>query len=313
MKKHLGRAAAWLVTGGLLFFVFKNIKVAEVVASVRGAAPWTVPVCIAGIVAIYLADSFAIWKTFGWFLAQFSYAEVLVVRGATYLLAVVNYNVGQGAIVYFVNRSRGVPVARGIATVLFIMGVNILALLVLATLGLAIATKVPSALPLGLGLAYAGLALYAIIVATKPRLVAKQPVFQVLLSAGLAGHARALLVRIPHIAAIVAYQTAMLHAFGVAVPLGQAFAALPIVFLIAVLPISVQGLGVTQWAMVFFFARYAPGGHEEPVIAASLVPLAIAMTVQVLIGLVCVRSRTGRELRAASTAASSATAASSSG
>ncbi len=39
-------------------------------------------------------------------------------RGATYLLAAVNYNVGQGAIVYFVHRARGVPVVRGLATVL---------------------------------------------------------------------------------------------------------------------------------------------------------------------------------------------------
>ena len=33
----------------------------------------------------------------------------------------------------------------------------------------------------------------------------------------------------------------------------------PVVFFIGVLPISVQGLGTTQAAMIFFFARYAPG------------------------------------------------------
>jgi len=32
-------------------------------------AAWTVPVGILILVVIYLADSFAIWKTFGWFLA----------------------------------------------------------------------------------------------------------------------------------------------------------------------------------------------------------------------------------------------------
>ena len=45
-------------------------------------------------------------------------------------------------------------------------------------------------------------------------------------------------------------------------PLVDALATLPIVFLVAVLPISVQGLGTTQAAMVFFFARYAPGDRR---------------------------------------------------
>jgi hypothetical protein len=299
MRKHLGRIAAWLVTAGLLYLVFRNIKFADVVTSIRGAAPWTVPACLASVFAIYLGDSFAIWKTFGWFLAKFSFAEVLVVRGATYLLAAVNYNVGQGAIVYFVHRARGVPVVRGIATVLFIMGINIVALLLLASVGVRVAPAVPSALPLGLGLAWAGLALYALVVALKPVFLQKREVLQVLLAAGFGGHARALLARVPHIAALVAYQWMMLRAFGVEVPLGQAAAVLPMVFFIAVLPISVQGLGVLQWTMVFFFARYAPGGNEAPVVTASLVSQAIATTTQVIIGLFCLRTRTGREFREA--------------
>ena len=80
-----------------------------------------------------------------------------------------------------------------------------------------------------------------------------------LLGAGLGGHLRALLVRLPHIAILFTFQIFMLRGFGVAVPVLQAIAALPVVFFIAVLPISVQGLGTTQAAMIFFFARYAPG------------------------------------------------------
>ena len=92
-----------------------------------------VPAVLASVVAIYLADSFAIWKTFGWFLTRMSFADVLLVRGATYLLAAINYNVGQGAIVYFVHRSAGTTVMRGVATILLVLGINVLALLFLAT------------------------------------------------------------------------------------------------------------------------------------------------------------------------------------
>jgi hypothetical protein len=195
--------------------------------------------------------------------------------------------------------------------VLLIMGVNVLALLVLATVGLAVAPDVPHAVTVVVGVAYAGLAVYALVVALKPRWLAQRPLFDVLLAAGLGGHARALLVRVPHIAALVIFQTSMLRAFGVAVPVAQAVVALPIVFFIAVLPISVQGLGTTQAAMVFFFARYAPGdvaAQKAAVLAASLVAQALAVTLQVALGIACLRTRLGREVQSAAAASASAVA-----
>jgi hypothetical protein len=306
MRKKLTRWAAWLVTAALLVLVFRKVSAGELVAAVHGAAPWTIPVGFLGMTAIYFGDSFAIWKTFGWFLARLSFVEVLVLRGATYLLAAINYNVGQGAIVYFVHRSAGVPVMRGVATVLLIMGVNVLALLFLTSIGLGVAPEIPHAVAVITGVAWAGLLIYALTVALRPRWLASRPLFDVLLSAGLGGHARALLVRLPHIAALIFFQTTILHGFGVAVPLGYAIVALPVVFFIAVLPISVQGLGTTQAAMVYFFARYAAGdagARQAAVLAASLVAQVIGLTMQATLGVFCLRSRIGRELRAAATTA----------
>jgi len=304
------RVAAWVVTAGLLGYLFWRTPFSQVVAAARGAAPWTVPAALATLVGIYLGDSFAIWKTFGWFLAPLSLAQVLVVRGATYLLAVVNYSVGQGAIVYFVHRATGAPVLRGVATVLLIMGINILALLMLSTFGLFVAPEIPHGLFMIVVIAYVGLAVYIAAVAARPRWLASRPIFDVLLAAGLRGHLRALLVRIPHITALVAAQTLALRAFGVHVPLVAAIACLPVVFFVAVLPISVQGFGTTEAAMVFFFARYAPGAdqtaREAAVLAASLVWRVFSIVFQVLLGLACLRSRTGRELRRSTAAAAKA-------
>ena len=206
MKKRLVRLLAWAVTAGILFLLFRKIPFHEVVAAARGAAGWTVPAAFFFGFVIYLADSFAIWKTFGWFLAQLSLTDVLLVRGATYLLAAINYNVGQGAIVYFVHRVARVPVIRGVATVLLIMGINVLALLFLATFGLAAAPAVPHAVKVIVAVAYAGLAVYVAAVIAKPRWLASRPLFDVLLGAGLGGHARALLVRLPHIAILFTFQ-----------------------------------------------------------------------------------------------------------
>jgi hypothetical protein len=302
----LRRVVPWMVTAGLLYLIFRKISVAQIIEATRASAPWAIPVAVASVLAIYFADSFAIWKTFGWFLAPLTFRQVLVVRGATYLLAAINYNVGQGAMVYFVHRAKGTTVMRGVATLLLVLGVNVLALLTLATVGLFIAPDIPRVVRVVVVVAFAGLGVYALAVALKPRWLAQRPLFDVLLAAGLGGHLRALLVRVPHIAGLVIFQTAMLHAFGVAVPVRQAIVMFPLVFFIAVLPISVQGLGTTQAAMIFFFARYAPGdrqAQQTAVVAASIFAMALGTTLQALLGLGCLRSRIGQELKAAAASA----------
>ncbi len=298
MRKRLVRLLPWLVTAGLLLLLFMRTSVTEVIDAARASAGWTLPAGLAGVIAIYICDSFAMWRTFGWFLAKMSFSDVLLVRGATYLLAAINYNVGQGAIVYFVHRTAGTSIMRGAATVLLVMGTNVLALLFLATAGIAVADGVPHAAKILVAVAWGGLAFYVTLVAVRPRWL-DRPIFQVLLDSGIGGHLRALAVRIPHIASLVAFQFAMLHALHIQVPLVDALATLPIVFLVAVLPISVQGLGTTQAVMVFFYARYAPGNPkaaEAAVIAASLLGQGIALAFQATLGGACLRSRVGRAL-----------------
>jgi len=309
MRARLGRIAAWVVTAAALGWLFWKTPIGEVVAALKQAAPWTIPAVLATVVLIYLADSFAMWKTFGWFLAKLPFRDVLIVRGATYLLAAINYSVGQGAIVYFVHRVRAVPVMRGVATVLLIMGTNLIVLLAFVTAGLLVGgTQVKALVPV-VTAAWVGLGAYAIVVLLRPRFLLSRPLFDVLLSAGLTGYLKAMVVRVPHIAALMAFQLVALRGLGVVLPLGVALAALPVVMFIAVLPISVQGLGTTQAAMVLFFSPYVPAGSLDPravVLGASLGAQAIALVFQVIVGFGCLRTRTARGLGTAATQADAA-------
>jgi len=306
MRARWGRIAAWAVTAGALGWLFWKTPVTEVLAALKQATPWTIPAVLAAVILIYIADSFAIWKTFGWFLAKLPFRDVVLVRGATYLLAAINYSVGQGAIVYFVHRARGVPVMRGVATVLLIMGTNLLVLLMLVTVGLGLGGARPAGLLPVVGIAWAGLGVYIGVVLAKPRFLVSRPVFDVLLSAGLGGHLKAMLVRLPHITALMLYQMVALRSFGVALPLGTALAALPVVMFIGVLPISVQGLGTTQAALVLFCAPFVPAGAHDPravILGASLAAQAVSLVFQIVTGSLCLRTRTARGLGDAAKAA----------
>ncbi len=299
MRQKLGRVVTWVVTLSLLAYVFWKVPVAQFLVALRGGASWTVPVLALLMLAIYAADCLAMWKTFGWFVAPLGLGEVALIRGATYLLAAVNYALGQGGIVYFVNRKRGVPVIRGAAAVLLIMGINVLVLLLMSTVGLLVGGESIPALKTILAVGYAGLSVYAVAVVAKPRFLTKRPMFDVLLTAGITGYLKALVVRIPHVLTLILFSYTGLRAFGVAVPFSQALLCLPLAYFVA--PISIQGLGTTQAVMFYFFARYAPPGdrssQEAAVLAASLASQAVALGVQLCISLVCLRSQTARDLK----------------
>ena len=90
-----------------------------------------------------------------------------------------------------------------------------------------------------------------------------------------------------------------LRAFGIEIPLVQALLLLPVVYFVSVLPISVQGLGTSQAMMVLLFTRFVPADVANPkslVLAASLAGQLIATVVQLVIGIVCLRSPLGRSL-----------------
>jgi hypothetical protein len=99
-------------------------------------------------------------------------------------------------------------------------------------------------------------------VAVKPRWLASRPIFDVLLSAGVGGHLRSMAVRLPHILTLMMLSWFSLAAFGV-VSRAKAILCLPIVYFVAVLPISFQGLGTSQFMFIHFFAVYAPGNDRS--------------------------------------------------
>jgi len=297
MRKKLSRIIAWAVTLGLLGYIFSTVSLAEVARAITQTAPWTAPVVALLVLVVYLADSLAIWKTFGWFLTRLTFREVLIVRGASYLLAIINYALGQGAMVYFMNRSRGVPLLRGAGAVMLVMGVNVLLLLLLTSCGVALTPDLPPLVTTIVTVAYAGLAVYVTLQLARPRFLASRALFDILLGVSLTGHLKAIAVRVPHVLSLVVLMFACLHGFGIQVPFTHALVFLPIVFFIAVLPISVQGWGPTQWAMITFFSKYAPGNDPRAVVfAASAFGSVIGIAVQSLIGVICLRNQLARDL-----------------
>jgi len=259
------------------------------------AGPWlTLGVyTIFQVLLVLWADAYAtsISLAITGFRQQFS--RIFLVRGATYVLGILNYGLGQGAFGFFLQRS-GVAAIRAAGTMLFLMVINLGVLLFVASFGL-LAIGYPRTTHLGLPfLGYGllvGMVLYLAIIGLRPRFLQNYQLLAPVLEAGLRGHLRAAGGRLPHILVLVLTFWGALRLWGIPVPLTQGVAMVPIVLLIGALPIAPAGLGTTQGALVFLFSQYVPIPNSEVraavVLAFSLIYYFLGIVVQALLGLWC--------------------------
>ncbi|MGZ3405101.1 MAG: hypothetical protein ACXVAN_01570 [Polyangia bacterium] len=252
------------------------------------------------------ADTFAMSSVFGRFGCHVPYKDLYLVRASTYLLAVVNYHVGQAAIVGYLYRVRRVPLLRASGWILFIIGINVGTLFLLASAGATRVTgelKMMRYIPLVCGV---GVVVYAALLTWKPRILAERRILQPLFEMGIPGHVFGVLVRLPHVAVLLMWHFVSLRMFGVQVTPGAALLYLPAYFAVSSLPINVNGLGVAQLVAVYFFAPYVTvaAGTADPhaaqkaaVIAYSLATSGMSIVLQLVLGLVCLRWATARGLK----------------
>lgn len=241
---------------------------------------------------VLCTDSFSTWIGLRAVDIHRPLPHVIAVRGATYVLFLVNYALGQGGFGYYLHRT-GLPGLRAVGVTLFLIGTNLATLLLLTTGAWAVQGADPahSILWSTLLILTAAFFLYLVIIVLRPRFIADRQIFTPLFDAGLRGHAIAMIGRLPHTVVIVLGHWVAMRAWGIPVPLWAGITLMPAVAIASVLPISPSGLGTTQAAMVYFFALYASGatGDERGahVFAFAIVYFVYGVVASLVVGLAC--------------------------
>ncbi len=83
-----------------------------------------------------LIDTLVLWRVINWFNARVPYRELLPVRASTYIISIINEQVGKGAMAWYLNRREGVPGWQLGSSMLFIMFCEFFYLLIWATVGI---------------------------------------------------------------------------------------------------------------------------------------------------------------------------------
>jgi hypothetical protein len=277
------------LTVAVFAVIFLRIPFGRFVDAIAGArlVPF-VSVMASFSLFYFLMDTLILCRMVRWFHGPLAYRDLLPARATTYLVSIVNTQLAQGALALYIHRRFATPLAEITGTVAVLILLEITQLVLFATAGMLASL---GTVPLGLFAAPIGLALVWILLVATLRgpesstavgRMRSSPLaqtfrrarpFQLVLVLALKGTILA--------AAILAHRVA-LGFFGIDVPASRLLAFLPIVFMVAALPITVAHLGTSQAAWIYFFGDRAP---EASLLAYSLASHLTFMLANGLLGL----------------------------
>lgn len=295
-KKIIKQSLPWLITIGILAYVFgtqdfNKIKTAFLKADIKLFIPFAIPL----LIITYNLDCISQWLCLKWFCAPVRYRDILVARGVSFLLMLIHFWVGQGAMVYFFYRLSGKSLKRVSSAFLFTFFGDFYSFITLYTIGIFVLKDKPQVLMILIPLCSMAW-IYWIFAFCYWNLgwnkkflpsLSEWEIFSSFKEARFSHYLKIYLLRFPlFILVNVLFYLAMLSFHKnvpILVPFAQLMVRTPIVMLISGLP-SIGGLGPTQLGWNFMFSGLIT---EEIGTVLSLFWNLSQLMVNSTIGLVC--------------------------
>jgi len=230
----------------------------------RVSSPFFFPAVIVFVISLCAADSFATVLIYRASVAKISFRDFFILRGASYLPSILNHHLGQAFITLALSRIHGAPLARVAGATLLVYASWMGCILGLACVGILLVGKpwVWLMLPLGAGI------IYLIVLALRPARLVKIRLLAPLFEAGVMGHMRALVARLPHLVVLFLGTWLPFWFFDVRIPVDAAFTYVPILMVAVTLPLTPQGFGTRDVLAATFFEQYGPPGSPADKLAA---------------------------------------------
>ncbi len=324
---HARRWLPWLAAAAILALMAARVPAADLRRAFATGPSWAVALCSVAVVAVALAaDSWATLAAFAVTGIRCPWRELLLARGASYLLGLLGGAAGQGGMGLYLHRA-GVAALRAVGTVLFLLATQVAALAVVAAAGVAgelagsfgaptrsggavavvgasavaaagsgagaasAAAMAHQSLPLLALLAAAFLVYLAVIGWWQPAWLTRHAALAPAFAAGGRGFVRAVAARLPHVAVMTVGLWLGLRLWGVPLPFFHGLVVISVAVLVTVVPLVPSGLGTLELAVVDLVAPYAPAAavatQRASVLACTLVYHLFSLAAQAAVGLLC--------------------------
>jgi hypothetical protein len=242
----------------------------------------------------FLVDTFVVQQAVSWFNVPVAYRDILPVRATTYILSLVNTQLGQGGIALYLHRRHALPFWEITGTVIFISFVEVYQLATYSFVGAAAGGALGGVVRAWVYAALGGYLAVHLWYFSRPRggPLGRAHLLTAFRRARPSHYLRLFLYKTPNLLAAVTVHWLALPLFGMHVSFLTLLTFLPLVFFFAALPIAAAHLGPSQAAWVYFFGGAAP---QDSLLGYSLAAHLTFVVMNAAIGLVFLR-RAAREL-----------------
>lgn len=233
---------------------------------------------VAFVFASLLADCFGTREVYRRTVCDVSFANLFTIRAASYLPSILNQHLGQVWFTYFLAKVCNAPLWRVAGSTLLVYATLFAGMIVMTALGIPFKPVSLSWLWSIVILIVLG-AVYLLVVRARPQFLLKHQVTAPLVEVGVSGHVVLALYRIPHLVVLFFGNWIPFSLFGVHIPFVDALMLIPMVMLVASLPLTPQGVGTRDALALQLFAGYAVGSPSER--AGTLVAATLSFAVSV--------------------------------
>jgi len=206
----------------------------------------------------FLVDSLIVWRVVSWFNTPVRYRDVLPIRGSSYILSIVNEQVGKGAMGLYLNRRYGVPGWEVGSSMIFIMFCEFYYLLGWATIGWSMQRedlpRIFDLIPWIAGAAalfFGAFQLFFRGPLGRGLGLRERPLFKSFREAKVSQYLTILLMRSPALLVAVVIYTLALRLFGVEADFVEMLGYLPVIFFGAATPGPMRTVAITLWVVLF--------------------------------------------------------------
>ncbi|MCZ6784451.1 MAG: hypothetical protein O7G30_14205 [Proteobacteria bacterium] len=296
----------WLITAACFAFLYTRLdaaagregqSLAQYLGGVFGKVSWPswLALMIPYSLFFFLVDSAVVWRAINWFNTKVRYRDILPIRGSSYILSILNEQVGKGAMAVYLNRRDGVPGWEVGSSMLFIMFCEFYYLLAWATLGYFLrGSSLPDEFSVIPYVAVAAMLLFVLFHAffsgriIKGGTLRQRPIFRAFREARAWQYGALILIRSPAMIGAVLVYTLALRLFGIEIEFGTMLGYLPLIFFGAATPGPMRSVAITLWVVLF-------PGNEGEMTAFGFVQHNFFIFFNAAIGLLFLR-RANREL-----------------
>lgn len=307
MKPHkkkwerLTTALKWLIALSVLFYLFHQVDRDKLIAALLSARiEIYLPLAVVFVLIWFLIESQNLMFLFNMFGHNLSFKEMRFIRGASYMLMIINYNLGLGAIAWYLKRRNEIPLTRAGSVMFFYYFVESVGITFFAMAGCLLIYRQNPAIygkiiPISGAMFFSYITMFFIV-----RLLPSYGWFtglrnRSLLSAFYEADFKNYFIlsgfRAIYFSSFIIFFYFGLKSFDVHVPIYFLIGLVPVIFFIGNIPVTPFGIGTIQAAMMFFFS---PFGSEENILSFSIVYSATLLFMRAPIGLFYMReTKTG--------------------